>query len=172
MKPSVKLRKIRASDIDGMYKLFKNDNVLEDLAHPKKAKDFTRAEEKKWVKEQIENYTKSKPKELTFAIIADNEYVGNIGAHRIDYKHDNAEIGYWVGEPYWGKGIATLAAKQIITYLFKRFKLVRISAKAYAHNIGSQRVLEKAGMKYEGTMRKANRKNGKYLDDKLYAIVK
>ena len=121
---------------------------------------------------KLRHFKMKNPKEVAFAIICNGEYVGNIGVHKIDYDNKKTEIGYWVRQQYWGNGIASEAVKQVIIYSFKRFKLKRISAVAYSYNKSSQRVLEKAGMKYEGTMKKSTKKFGKFLDEKIYAIVK
>ena len=80
-----------------------------------------------------------------------------------------AEIGYWIGEPYWGRGIATAAARGLTAFGFERLALRRIEAPIYAPNKASMRVLEKCGYVCEGIMRDAVIKNGQLLDAHLYA---
>ena len=83
-----------------------------------------------------------------------------------------AELGYWVGVPYWGRGYATEAATAVIEYGFRDLALQRIWARAFARNPASSRVLEKIGMVHEGTQRKGIRKNDELLDTQLYAILR
>lgn len=82
------------------------------------------------------------------------------------------EAFYYIGERFWGKGIATCAVKQICDYIFKNTDIIRIFAEPFARNAASCRVLEKAGFQYEGTLRNNAVKNGSVLDMKLYAILK
>ncbi len=84
----------------------------------------------------------------------------------------SAELGYWLAEPYWGKGIVTYGVKQMCQQAFATTPLVRIYATPYAHNIASCRVLEKAGFSLEGRMRSYAVKNGQIVDGFLYALVK
>lgn len=110
---------------------------------------------------------------FSWAIIVDGTVIGGIGAFRKDNAHRfSAEMGYYIAEDYWGKGIMTEAVKKACADLFHHTDIVRIFAEPYAFNTGSCRVLEKAGFEYEGTLRKNAIKNGRFVDMKLYAIVK
>ena len=82
------------------------------------------------------------------------------------------EIGYWIGKPFWGKGIMTRALAAMVEYGFTVRGLMRIEAPVYAHNIASQKVLLKCGFKEEGYMPKAYFKNGVFQDGKLFALVR
>ena len=114
-----------------------------------------------------------KTQTFAFAITANGETVGSIGAFRGNNIHAcTAELGYYIGERFWGKGIATCAVKQICDYIFKNTDIIRIFAEPFARNAASCRVLEKAGFQYEGTLRNNAVKNGSVLDMKLYAILK
>ena len=84
----------------------------------------------------------------------------------------NAEIGYWLGEEFWGRGIVTEAVKQILEFGFSNLDITRIYARTFSSNIASQRVLEKAGMKPEARFEKSIFKEGQYLDELIYAIRK
>jgi len=107
-----------------------------------------------------------------FAILYRGELAGVIGLHRQkDVCRLTAEIGYWIGEPYWNKGIATLAVKLATVYGITRMGLVRIFAHAYDFNKASQRVLEKAGYTFECAARKSVIKNGVILDDYRYSFI-
>jgi len=106
------------------------------------------------------------------AIVINGEACGGIGIHPGEDVHrKNAEMGYWLAEPYWGKGIITEAIKQTIQYGFKTFDISRIFARPYGFNEASQRVLEKAGMKKEAVLKNTLFKNGEYCDEVIYSIT-
>ncbi len=108
-----------------------------------------------------------------FAIEFEGEFVGVIGfGLQTDVYRLSAEIGYWIGEPFWGKGIATRAVKLLVEYGFLHLGLVRIYSSVFDYNKASQRVMEKAGFLLEGIFRKAIFKNGKICDEYRYAILK
>ena len=105
------------------------------------------------------------------AISIDGKACGAIGLHpQSDVYSKNSELGYWLAEKYWGKGIMTGAIKQMVEYGFSCFDISRIYAGVFHGNIASQRVLEKAGFELEGTFKKAIFKNGSFLDERMYAI--
>lgn len=171
-KLKVNLRKYKKSDIDRVCKIFINDNILKNLASEFKAKDIKKEGEEKWIQKNISNYKNKKPEEYALAIESNGEIVGSISIMKIDWHNMKAEMGYWVGEEYWGKGIATKAIKKFTKEVFRKFKLKRVEAYPYSYNKASQRVLEKAGYKLEGERRKAAKHHGKWLDDKIYAKIR
>lgn len=110
---------------------------------------------------------------FAFAITIDGKVVGSIGAFRQENIHrQTAELGYYIAEEYWGKGIMTEAVKQICEYVFARSDIIRIYAEPFAYNVASCRVLEKAGFQYEGTLRNNAVKNGKVIDMKMYSKIR
>lgn len=110
---------------------------------------------------------------FAFAITADDRVVGSIGVFRQGNIHrQTAELGYYVAEEYWGKGIMTEAVKQICEYVFDKSDIIRIYAEPFAYNKASCRVLEKAGFQYEGTLRHNAIKNGKVIDMRMYSLLK
>lgn len=110
---------------------------------------------------------------FAFAIIVDNTVVGSIGIFRQENIHrQTAELGYYIAEEYWGKGIMTEAVRQICEYVFSESDIIRIYAEPFAYNIASCRVLEKAGFQYEGTLRSNAVKNGKVMDMKMYSLLR
>jgi len=110
---------------------------------------------------------------FSWAITTDDIAVGSIGAFRKDNVHRlTAEMGYYVAEDYWGKGIVTEAVKLACSHIFNHTDIVRIFAEPYAGNVASCRVLEKAGFTFEGTLRKNAIKNDSLVDMKMYAIIK
>ena len=110
---------------------------------------------------------------FAFAITLDDKVIGSIGVFRQQNIHrQTAEMGYYIAEEYWGKGIMTDAVKQICEYVFKNSDILRIYAEPFAYNTGSCRVLEKAGFQYEGTLRNNAVKNGKVIDMKMYSLLR
>jgi RimJ/RimL family protein N-acetyltransferase len=107
----------------------------------------------------------------TFAIEHEGAFAGVIGME-IERDHDRAEIGYWIGVPYWSRGFATEAAVAMIRYGFEEQNLNRIFAFAFSRNPASSRVLEKAGMRHEGTLHHHIKKWGEYIDVEMWGIVR
>lgn len=107
-----------------------------------------------------------------FAIASASEAVGSIGLLLgRDVHRYTAEIGYWLGEPFWGKGIMTRAVKALTHHGIHAWNLQRIYAEPYMTNLASVRVLEKAGFQREGTLRASAFKDGRVLDQYLYSYV-
>ena len=110
---------------------------------------------------------------FAFAITVDEKVAGSIGIFRQGNIHrQTAELGYYIAEEYWGKGIMTEAVKQICGYVFDKSDIIRIYAEPFAYNAASCRVLEKAGFQYEGTLRNNAVKNGEIIDMKMYSLLK
>lgn len=108
-----------------------------------------------------------------FTIDINGEASGGIGIHpQSDVYCKNAELGYWLAEPYWGNGIITSAIQQMIEYGFANFDIIRIYARPFSSNLASQKALEKAGMKKEAVLKNAFYKNGEFLDEIIYSVSK
>ncbi|MBT3455867.1 GNAT family N-acetyltransferase [bacterium] len=101
----------------------------------------------------------------------DGKLIGVVGFHNI-IRNQKAEIGYWLGKPYWGKGIMTAAVKAASAFAFESLGLSRIYACVFLKNIASTIVLEKCGFELEGILKKNVKKDGVFLDEKVYALVK
>lgn len=113
-------------------------------------------------------------RETLFALADERELIGSIGLHLGEgvYRR-TAEIGYWLGEEYWGCGIASAAVVALTGYAFDNLKdIVRIQAHVFANNPASARVLEKAGYDLEGRLRSSVFKGGQILDQWMYARVR
>jgi RimJ/RimL family protein N-acetyltransferase len=109
----------------------------------------------------------------SFAIANENEFIGAIGIEPCrDVNRYAGEIGYWIAEPFWGKGIATEAVKIFVKYIFNKYDLLKIFAHVFSSNQASTRVLEKAGFRLEGKLRNQIIKSGKVLDQLVYGILK
>lgn len=161
------LRPFTINDLDSFVKYANNQKIANNLTdkfpHP-----YTIEHGKMF----IEKATKNNPTNI-FAIDINGEACGGIGIHpQEDVQRKNAELGYWLAEPFWGNGIISKAIPQIVEYGFKNFDITRIYARPYGTNVASQRVLEKSGFKLEGKFEKTLFKNGEFLDEWIYAIRK
>lgn len=138
-------------------------NLRDRFPHP-----YTLADARNW----LDMVVGIKP-ETNFAIAIDDEVVGGVGyTIQPDVGHRSAEIGYWLGESYWGRGIATEALIAVTEHAFSNSSLCRLYAHVFAWNPASARVLEKAGYTFEGRLKKSVTKNGQTIDQLMYAIVR
>ena len=160
------IRKFADPDIDAVVKYANNRNVWINL-RDKFPYPYTRADAVAWIR-----HVRTQEPESNFAIASDSELIGGIGLQlQQDVHRQSAEIGYWLGEPHWGKGIATRAVRAFTEYGFANFPIVRIYASVFEWNPASSRVLEKAGYEYEGRLRKSVFKDGKIIDQVIYAAL-
>jgi ribosomal-protein-alanine N-acetyltransferase len=110
--------------------------------------------------------------ETFFAIAVDGAAVGGIGfVLQGDVDRVSAELGYWLGEAFWGRGIATEAARAVTHYAIEQHGLTRLFALPFAHNLASCRVLEKAGYIREALLRRSAIKDGTIVDQFQYAFI-
>jgi RimJ/RimL family protein N-acetyltransferase len=126
--------------------------------------------EEKHAREYIASAPKENELRLAIRQRNDGRLVGGIGLHP-QMEYQQAELGYWIGLPFWGNGYATEAAREVIRYGFKTLKLHRIFAGHFEGNLASRAVLLKLGMQYEGCARQSVLKWDKFLDVHLYAIL-
>ncbi len=101
----------------------------------------------------------------------DSRQIGGVGL-RVDEQHQHAELGYWLGAPYWGQGYATEAAREMLRYGFEDLGLHRIFASHFKHNPASGRILRKLGMRHEGCQREHLRKWDEFVDSELYGMLR
>jgi ribosomal-protein-alanine N-acetyltransferase len=102
---------------------------------------------------------------------ADRQLMGAIGLHP-DESHQRAEIGYWIGVPYWNQGYMSEAARRVVDFGFAELRLNRIAAGYFSQNIASRRVMEKSGMIYEGMWREYLKRGDRYYDVGYYSILR
>ncbi len=164
-----RIRKWKLSDAAALAVAVSNkkilDNLRDGLPYP-----YTEQDGENYISEML---SANEDETFAFAITADNKVIGSIGVFRQENIHrQTAELGYYISEEYWGKGIMTEAVKQICEYVFGNSDIIRIYAEPFAYNIASCRVLEKAGFQYEGTLRNNAVKNGKIIDMKMYSLLK
>jgi len=163
MSELVILRQLNKSDKSVLAKLANNkkvwDNLRDYIPHPYNEEDA----------EHFINLTKEEEPKQNFAVEYNSELCGVIGliVQRDVYKN-SAEIGYWLGEPYWGKGIATKAVELIVEYGFNQLGLHRIYTGIFDFNVASMKVLEKNDFEKEGVFKNAIVKNNKICDEHRY----
>lgn len=162
-----KIRSYSARDKDALIKYANNRNVWINLRdsfpYP-----YTEKDAKAWI-----HFALNQKPESNFVIANGAEAIGGIGlVPQADVHRLSAELGYWLGEPFWGKGIASQAVGIFTEYAFANFDLVRIYAFVFEWNRASARVLEKAGYRLEGRLEKSVIKDGQIIDQFLYAILR
>ena len=161
------IRNWREQDISSLVLHANNRRIWRNLRdrfpHP-----YTIADAIDW----IQQTTRATP-ETHFAIAAGGEAIGGTGLDlQTDVFRRSAEIGIWVAEPYWGRGIATEAVRAMTEFAFAHFDLCRVYAGVFEWNPASMRVLEKVGYTLEGRLRRSVTKDGRTIDRMLYAIVR
>lgn len=165
----LKIRKWALSDAKDLAMALSNkkvqDNLRDGLPYP-----YTEQDGKEYISSML---VANENDAFAFAVTTDGKAIGSISAFRQGNIHrQTVELGYYIAEEYWRKGIMTEAVKQFCDYIFTHTDIIRIYAEPFASNIASCRVLEKAGFKCEGTLRSNAIKNGKVLDMKIYAKLK
>jgi|SRR5271157_4923930 len=119
------------------------------------------------------DYAQTQDPECSFAIEYGGEVVGGVGFQLgRDISRISAEMGYWLGEEFWGRGLATRAVTAAAGWAFDHYKLARVYAFVFTHNVASIRVLEKSGFEREGLLRRSAIKNGVVIDQYLFAKVR
>jgi RimJ/RimL family protein N-acetyltransferase len=108
---------------------------------------------------------------LAITLRSDGRQIGGIGL-TVAEQHQHAELGYWLGAPYWGQGYATEAAHEMLRYGFKDLGLHRIFASHFKANLASGRILKKLGMRHEGCQRQHLRKWDQFVDSELYGLLR
>jgi ribosomal-protein-alanine N-acetyltransferase len=108
---------------------------------------------------------------LVITLRSDGRQIGGVGL-RVDRELQHAELGYWLGVPYWGQGYATEAAREMLRYGFEELNLHRVFASYFKHNPVSGRILTKVGMRHEGCQRQHFRKWDQFVDLELYGILR
>ena len=164
-----RIRKWELSDAKDLAVALSNkkvqDNLRDGLPYP-----YTEQDGKEFISAML---SADESETFAFAITVDNMVIGSISIFRQGNIHrQTAELGYYIAEEYWGKGIMTEAVKQICAYVFAKSDIIRIYAEPFAYNIASCRVLEKVGFQYEGTLRSNAVKNGKVIDMEMYSLLK
>ena len=162
---SCEVRSLRPGDAESLA-LYANNrsvwiNLRDAFPHP-----YSPADAEAFIERCLE------PPETTFAITVDGEAVGAVGfLVGKDVERLSAELGYWLGEPFWNRGIMTNVVEEVTEYAIREYNLSRVYATPFAWNEASMRVLEKAGYVLEGVMRRGAIKDGQVVDKYLYAFI-
>jgi len=165
---AVHLREWRDADVPALVRHANNRrvwlNLKDRFPHP-----YTVGDARDW----IERCVAVGEPPLDCAVVLDGEPIGGIGTEpQQDVFRRTAEVGYWLGETYWGQGFATAALRAFTSYLFAHFPFERLEAGVFEWNPASGRVLEKNGFELEGRLRKSVLKDGQLLDRFLYARLR
>lgn len=160
----LKLRPWESEDWKPLLRYANNRKVWlglrEIFPHP-----YTEKDAQWWIKHFADN-----PRHFNLALEFSREAIGGISLHLLEDVHQKtADIGYWLGEAFWGQGLATEAVTALTQWGFTHLDLVRIQAGVYTSNKASQRVMEKAGYEREALLKKAIFKDGKIQDEIIYA---
>lgn len=164
-----RIRPWKLSDAEALAEAINNkkvqDNLRDGLPYP-----YTKADAEDFIRAML---AADPDRTFAFAIVLNDLAIGSIAVFRRENVHfRTAELGYYIGQPYWGRGLCAEAVEQICRYVFDNTNIVRIFADPYAYNLPSCRVLEKCGFQCEGTLKKNAEKNGVLLDMKMYALIK
>ena len=161
------LRKLTLDDAEYLAKAANNPNVSRYLRnvfpYPYSQEDAI----------DFINFAADNEDELIYGIIVAGKANGCVCARfGKDIFEKSCSLGYWLGEEYWGNGVMTTVVKEFCSFIFDNYDIIRIDSGACAENIGSRRVLEKAGFKFEGLHEKSVYKNGRVMDTVTYALLK
>lgn len=163
------LRPLQLKDAERVEELAKDYDVAKttlNIPHPYPAGG---------AKEYIQRVTEAeKNGEIVCLAITQKENETFLGIINIkeDVKHHRGELGYWIGKPYWGQGYCTEAVKALIPFSFEELKLNKLFATAFTANQGSWKVMEKSGLKYEGTLKQHVHRSGRYFDLAYYGLLR
>lgn len=166
---SFTLRPWRRSDAEAVAEAANDPRIAANLRNVFPS-PYTLADAERYVGGCI---AQGEERQLTRAIIIEGKAAGSIGVFRKDDVYEKtAELGYWLARAHWGRGVMTEAVRQLCREAFGRFDILRIFAEPFADNLGSRRVLEKAGFTCEGTMRNGVFKNGRVHSYCMYALLR
>lgn len=162
-----RLREWKLTDIDSLAKHINNvkiwNNVRDGLPYP-----YTMLDADKYIR-----MVQAQPYVQNFAIEVVGEVVGGVGIVPLtDVERLSAEVGYWLGEDYWGRGIMGEAVALLVDYVFRETGIIRLFASVYEYNPASMKVLEKVGFTRQAILRDAAIKNGRVIDMYYYDLVK
>ena len=167
----VELSEFRTSDTEALIKHL-NDRDIYDrtlrIPFP-----YSHADAEQWLL-LVDKITKQQGRPVNWAIrLPDKSLIGGCGfdGFQSDQPH-RAEIGYWLAKPFWGRKIMTAVVRRLCQHAFEEFKLEKITAHIFPNNLASARVLEKCGFQEEGFLRKHFIKDGKFVDARLFGLLR
>jgi len=161
------IREFEKSDVEALVRYGNNPRVSAELRDSFPF-PYRRADALSWLK-----FTAVQDPPSNFAIASQEELIGGIGLRFFsDVDRLSAELGYWLGEPYWGQGIGTAAVRHFTLYAFRTYEIGRIFAEVFSGNLASIKLLEKCGFLPEGVLRRAVVKNGELKDKYIFGLLK
>ncbi|MGP4108466.1 GNAT family N-acetyltransferase [Virgibacillus sp. L01] len=162
------LRKLSHDDVDDVFEFCSNPNVAGPMTwETNKTKEIT----SQFLEEVINGYADGVSGEWAIIWKESGKVIGVAAIIDWSNEHKNLEIGYFLSEDYWGTGTVTEALEKIIQYGFNELLAIRIEGRCDTDNIGSQKVMKKLGMRYEGTLRKNEFIKGAFRDTQIYSIL-
>ena len=163
------LRKVTEKDIEDMYLYGSDEEVSKYVTWNTHE---TIADTKGFVEFVLNKYENKQVSPWGIEYKVNGKFIGTIDFVWWQPDHKIAEIGYVISKDYWGKGLTTEVAKELVKFGFEEMDLVRVQARCDVENIASARVMEKAGMTFEGIIRKGIFVKGEHRDLKMYSILK
>ena len=166
----IKIRKHKLSDANDIYKNIKDKEITKwtcSIPYP-----YPRNEAVRFIRRAHHGIKNRKSYDFAITLLDTGKIVGGISFRKIDWENKNAEIGYWIGKKYWGRGLATEAVKLALKFSFENLKLHRIWAYVFEENIFSIKILKKCKFKLEGKTIKSSFRYARWHNDFMYAILK
>jgi RimJ/RimL family protein N-acetyltransferase len=172
--PRFVLRQYERGDLPELLSYYGHPEVLRNVSG--RSRPYRRAEAERYLTEKLRQYRRGRPatrpdeiESMGYAIEVDGRFAGGVGYTLHGHR---AVIGYWLGRPFWGRGIMTEVVRSLTAHLARTHGVRRVEAKVFPFNPASARVLEKAGFVLEGRLRKNHAVQGRLLDHLLYARVR
>ncbi|MGI4835935.1 MAG: GNAT family N-acetyltransferase [Janthinobacterium lividum] len=163
------LRPFAAPDAPALVALAGNYEVAKNslnIPHP-----YTDEDAQAWLRLTRQHHEQGTAHQFALELRATGEFIGGIGLG-LELRHNRAEVGYWLGEPYWGRGLATEALGAVLRFGFEQVGLNKIYATHRAENLASGRVMAKNGMTLEGRLPQHAQRDGQYLDLWQYGLLR
>lgn len=166
--PRLTLRAPRMSDANDIFAYAQDAEFFTYLpAEPHKSIEDTRA----FIRSQLDFIAQEQRVIWSVVHRADQKVIGACNIHDIERKHFRCEMGYALARAYWGQGLMTEAARAMLRHAFGTMQAHRVVAMCEPNNIGSERVMQKCGMTYEGTLRDHRFEKGRFVTFKVYGIL-
>ncbi|MEW6264332.1 MAG: GNAT family N-acetyltransferase [Thermodesulfobacteriota bacterium] len=168
--PRLLIRPFKSSDADDLYRHVQDEAIARwtlRIPHP-----YPRDGARKFIRQSMYNRRRSRTQDFGIVPASTGKVIGAVSLMNINLTDKSAELGYWLGVEYWGRGLATEAVDLILGLGFREMNLNRIEADVFMENAASQRVLEKAGFAREGVSRQSRYKHGCWHDMWRYGILR
>jgi RimJ/RimL family protein N-acetyltransferase len=162
------LRPFKKGDAKSIARNINNKKIYRNTLHI--PYPYTLKDANEFLAKILREAKKKKPSKVNFAIDIDGKVIGSVSLEKIE--GHKSEIGYWLGERFWSRGIMSQAVKMVTDFGFYKLKLKRIYAHVFPFNKTSMQILKRNGYRFEGILRKNSKKDNKFIDDYLFAKVR